>query len=675
MGTLPGVPSSTLWLVSADLTAAIRHGLDVLGIARFVLAIHDQSFPSSPNEDIGRGSPYGQGARRLLKMARSLGFDGLQLGPQGATSLANPSPYDGALFTKSPLSIALGTLQDDPAWSLLAKGLLAPAVDGRPAGPSDRVQYGYAWRVGHRVLQDLHSRFSAQPAGQSPLHAGFAAFCRDHQAVLTPDGEFEALTAVHGTDDWRLWPGLTSGSVDQVLWCPPRGQAAAADRRRAQLHARCATDINRHLFSQFVLHEQHRTLRSEAQGLGLTLYGDLQIGFSHRDVWSRRNLFWSEYRLGAPPSRTNPEGQPWGFPVLDPAQIGSTDSPGSAGPVLTFVAARVSRMLADFDGVRIDHPHGLVCPWVYKAADPDPAAAVQRGARLFCSPNLPDHPKLGPLAIPTADQLSKDPGIARYADDWVQTLRPDQITRYGVLFDAIMSRVVAAGRQPSDVVCEVLSTWPAPLRAVMSRHGLGRLCITQKGDLGRADDVYRSENASRRDWIMVGNHDTRPIWMLTDTWHATAAGRERAAYLTDRLMPVTALRPRFRRWLEDDGRHLAQGLFADLFAGPARRVSVFFADLFGMRAVYNRPGTVDAVNWTLRLPPDFEDLYQNRLQSADAVNVPLALALAIVARRRTEPASFGATALGPLVRTAQGMTPGDAEIIAIIEAAMAAAAD
>ncbi|HET6281084.1 MAG TPA: 4-alpha-glucanotransferase [Polyangia bacterium] len=656
--------------MAADLTVPIREGLAVLGIARLVLAIHDQSFPSSPNEDIGRGSPYGLGARRLLRLAQSLGFDGLQLGPQGATSLDNPSPYDGALFTRSPLSIALGTLQDDPDWSALAKGLLAPAVDGRPAGLSDRTNYTYAWHVSHRALQDLYKRFGHQPARSSPLHARFAAFRRDNEAVLTPDGEFEALSAAHGTDDWRLWPGLTSGSLDQLLWCPPRGQAAAAERRRAELHASHAPDIDRHLFGQFVLDEQHRALRAEAQGLAL--YGDFQIGFSHRDVWSRRNLFWAEYLLGAPPSRTNPEGQPWGYPVLDPSQIRGTDSPGSAGPVLTFVAARVKRMLADFDGVRIDHPHGLVCPWVYKAADPDPIAAVQRGARLTCSPNLPDHPKLAPLAIPTVDQLSKDPGIARYADDWVRQLDPDQVDRYGVMFDAIMSRVVSAGRQPSDVVCEVLSTWPAPLRAVMSRYGLGRFCITQKSDMARADDVYRSENASERDWIMVGNHDTRPVWMLTDAWHATAAGRERAGYLTDRLMPVTALRPRFRRWLEADGRHLAQGLFADLFAGPARRVSVFFADLFGMRAVYNRPGIVDSANWTLRLPPDFEDLYRDRLRRADAVNLPLALALAIIARRRTEPAAFGAAALGPLLQAAGRLGPGDNEIVAIIESAMEA---
>ena len=64
--------------------------------------------------------------------------------------------------------------------------------------------------------------------------------------------------------------------------------------------------------------------------------------------------------------------------------------------------------------------------------------------------------------------------------------------------------------------------------------------------------------------------------------------------------------------LEPDRRQLAAALFADLFVGPARRVSVFFPDLFGMTEVYNAPGTVDPSNWTLRVPPGYRALYAER---------------------------------------------------------------
>src|SRR5690348_11129883 len=67
-------------------TDAVRTALGLLGIDRLVLAIHDQSFPSTLDEDVGRGSPYGLGARALLELLAALGFDGVQLGPQGDTS-------------------------------------------------------------------------------------------------------------------------------------------------------------------------------------------------------------------------------------------------------------------------------------------------------------------------------------------------------------------------------------------------------------------------------------------------------------------------------------------------------------------------------------------------------------------------------------------------------------
>ena len=42
---------------------------DGLGIRRLVLQIHDASFPSRPDEEVGRGSPYSAGARDFLTFA------------------------------------------------------------------------------------------------------------------------------------------------------------------------------------------------------------------------------------------------------------------------------------------------------------------------------------------------------------------------------------------------------------------------------------------------------------------------------------------------------------------------------------------------------------------------------------------------------------------------------
>jgi 4-alpha-glucanotransferase len=653
-------------LFSEGLTTTIRAALRALGIERLTLAIHDASFPSTSDEDIGRGSPYGQGARKLLHFATAIGFDSLQLGPQGDVSESNPSPYDGALFSKNPQSIALATLIEDPLWAPLAAGLLAPVVDDRPLGPSARGQHASAWRAARRVLASLHERFCARPdAAGGELSRRFDAFRARWGTTLWADGLYEALTAQHGSDDWRRWADDDPARPDQRLFSPSSpAEAERARHRRAALAAVPSPARERYLFGQFVLDQQHQAFRAAAGAASLALFGDLQIGFSPRDVWSQRALFRDDYLMGAPPSRTNPAGQPWGYPVLDVDR--------TPGGTLALLAARIDRMIVDFDGLRVDHPHGLVCPWVYAAADPDPAAAVMRGARLRCSPALPDHPVLAAVAIPALDQLARDPGLARYADDWVRTLRPEQVDRYGLLFDAVMARVRAAGRRESDVVCEVLSTWPYPLRRVMERYGLGRFCVTQKADLARTDDVYRGENASERDWIMVGNHDTPPIWSLADAWHGTAAGSERALALARRLSPRPALRARLARWFDRHPHHLCQGLFAELFVGPARRISVFFADLFGSRDIYNRPGVVHPDNWTLRLPPEFATEYVQRSARGAAFNPPLALALALLARAARPGSETDALLLRPLIDGARQLAPAiDPEIWALLDAALA----
>jgi hypothetical protein len=73
-------------------------------------------------------------------------------------------------------------------------------------------------------------------------------------------------------------------------------------------------------------------------------------------------------------------------------------------------------------------------------------------------------------------------------------------------------------------------------------------------------------------------------------------------------------------------------MFADLFRGPARNVLIFWADLFGLREIYNQPGIVDEANWSLRVPGDFEQYYRSALDRQEAPDLAQALAWALHAR-------------------------------------------
>ena len=540
----------------------MSEALQALGISRLHLAIHDASFPAGA-DDVGRGTPYSDAARAFFGFLHALGFTGVQLGPQGLTSRDNPSPYDAMLFSREPLSIYAAPLVGRDAWRALVGDV--------------------PWTTARRA---------------------------DHARAF--DRQYAALAELWRTrrDAWGR--DVDAFAATQTGWL---ARDAALDPMPA----------DEYRFVQWLAHRQHDELRAHLQRLGLHLWGDLQIGISWRDRQALAPLFLDGYAMGAPPSRTNPEGQPWGYPLLDPAQYD--------GGVGALVDARMGKLLTEYDGLRVDHPHGLVDPWVYRvgaAGMHDAHAAVRAGARLFSSPDLPEHPRLEAFAIARAGDL--DRGELRWADGWVRALDEGQVDRYARLFDRVVDRARRAGHRAGDLLCEVLSTWPYPLRRVMEREGLGRLCVTQKANLDDPRDVYRSENTRAQDWIMVGNHDTPPVWALVDQWHGTPTAARRATHLAERLEPDGAAREAFAASLRTSPGRLATAMFAELFASPARSVSIFVSDLLGYRESYNVPGTISDGNWSLRVAPDFAADYARAVASDDnprALSLPRALALAL----------------------------------------------
>ncbi len=610
--------------------AKIRQALQILNIDQLVLCIHDASFPGLDDEDLGRGSPYSHGGRAFVRFAHELGFDTMALGPQGQTTRINPSPYDGSVFSRNLLSLAPGPLAS-ASQNLISSAHLQRLLQAAPVSQGgaarNRVDHAYASNSAQGLLDGAFATYQHGGAAFDDMRARFGLYLSQTLrpgSWLERDAVFQVLSSQHGTDDWRLWPLL-----DQQLYSMRPAPNDSARRRLQTLLATSAPAIERYAWGQFLLQTQHDDLRREVAQLRMRLYGDLQVGYAHQDLWAYGHLFLERYRLGAPPSRTNPEGQAWGYPVLDPALYGDPLHPG---PSLGLMQGRVAKLFAEFDGLRIDHPHGLVCPWVYRTDDVDGLRAVQNGARLFASPALPDHPELAALSIVTADQINLS--APRHADDWVQNLSVQQRQRYAVVLDAILA--AAESQHGRDgVLCEVLSTWPEPLRAVMKERGLGRFCVTQKTDPHVERDLYRSEHLAAQDWIMVGNHDTPPLRLVVSQWQETPHLEARAQHLATRLIPQLQDRPAFVAKVVRDPRQLCNALFAELFASKARHVSIFFADLLGLTEVYNRPGVQDERNWTLRVPHDYAKTYPANAHHGEALDLRRALALALAAQNPT----------------------------------------
>lgn len=589
----------------------VRDALRRLGIKRFVLGVHTSAFPPDVL-DSGYGAPLSGAGARLLAFAARLGFNALQLGPAGQISAVNLSPYDGTVFARNTWTLGLAALGGEDVASLLQpEGIERLAMHVVSSG---RVQPERAIRIIRDALAACHARLcqlrSATP--EHPLLRDFDRFRNEQAAWLEPNAVYEVLAARTVDDPALFDPAL------QALFEP----AGPGQQRRAALRATLGPAIEASELAQYLCHTQHVAFRARARAAGLELWGDMQVGFSHRDRFLHRECFAADWLLGAPPSRTNPHGQPWGYPLLDPDQLERPDSPARR-----LFELRVRKLLGEHDGVRIDHPHGLVCPWVYSSQDPDAHHAVRHGARAFESPDSHD-PDLLRWAI--AQPADLDPAAhSRFADTWVGQLGPGQIERYARLFD-VLARVSDPSVAMRDVFAvEVLSTCPYPLRRVLERHALGRFRVTQKANPSDAADVYRTEHAKPEDWLMLGTHDTPPIYPLATAWLGDGTAQPRAAYLAQRLIAGASEQYAAASLFARSERELLRASLADLFVSRAENVYVFAGDLFGEDEPFNRAGIVHPDNWTARLPENFEQVYEARLREGRALDIAAALRLAL----------------------------------------------
>lgn len=588
----------------------------MLEVDRLVFGIHSSAFPAGAN-DVGYGSPASDAGRRLLGFAQGLGFNALQLGPGGQISDHDASPYDGTAFARNVLCLDLEALCGERYGRLLSRSELAELV-GAAAGPTMRAEPARARRAVKGALDLAHAALLRERARNPdhPLLAELLAFRERARPWLELDALFEVIAERQGHDDPERF--------DAGLRALFEASEAGARRRRSQ-RQELAPALERVELAQQIAYAQALDFRAAARERGIAVFGDLQIGWSPRDRFLRRGAFAEGWLLGAPPSRTNPDGQAWGYPLLDPDQLDSDRSFARR-----TLALRVSEILATHDGLRIDHPHGLVCPWIYRAGSEDPLLAVRRGARAFETPESLD-PELRRWAIARPDEL--DPGVALpWADDRVRELGEAQIERYARLVDVVLEEAVRCGLPRGAIALEVLSTCPTPLASVMSLRGLGRFRVAQKADPDDPTDVYRAERAEPEDWVMLGNHDTPPILEVTERWLREGRAEAHARRLAGRLVPEPGQRrSAIARWSASPGE-LAHALLAELLLCDARNVFVYWSDLFGSTEPFNRAGVVHPDNWSPRLPPDFERVHAERRARRRALDLEAALALALRAR-------------------------------------------
>ncbi len=603
-----------------EFTKTIQKALKILNKKNFSMIIHGASFPSEKNQNTGFGTYNSEGAKKFIEFINSLGFNGIQLGPDGKTKAIDSSPYISTMFSNNPLFIDLYQLTTKKYGEILNEKTFGKIVEENSA-KNNNTAYGYIYKEHNKALREAYITFKSKLAGGDKkikqLNKDFEVFIEKNKIWLEKDAIYEALSIKHGNDYWPVW----NDELDKKLFCPDSEfSAEAVEERIAEIKKIFGEEIRYYQFAQFIAYLQKQDTKGFTLKKNMKTIADSQVAFSDRDFWANQAYFLKNYFLGCPPDCFSVDGQAWGFPVMDPESIFNSD--GTLGEGGKILKVRFEKMFEENPGgVRIDHIIGLIDPYVYKKGfmpKPD-----QGAARLYSSP---EHEELKKYAIPTEKNINHEVGPEN--EKRIINLTDAQIQEYAnILKKIVIQAAKAKGIDKESIICEDLGTITNPVVEVMEKLKLSGLRVTQFVDPEKAEHPYRAKNTEPKHWVMIGSHDNVPLSCWINELYEQNIIWRHARILAEDLN--SAKIDEFTQELIENKSKFITAKFAELFASSAENVQVFFADFFGMSERYNKPGTSGDENWSLRVPNNYECFYYEQLAKGDALNLPEALLMAI----------------------------------------------
>ena len=577
--------------------------------------------PAEKGKNTGFGTPNSNAGKGLIDFASDL-FTAIQLGPAGKTKAVDSSPYTGTIFSTNPLFIDLEALTEKEWKNILSKATYEKICNENPNKDTNKTAYSYIFNAQNEALKEAYENFLK--LDDKKLKKEFEKYKKENEAWLEKDSLYEALIIENNNDYWPLWKNET----DKRLFNPKNDEDKKASFLRIkELKLKYAKEIDFYSFCQFVANKQNEETKKYALKHDIKMIADRQVAFSDRDSWAYQSLFLDGWCLGCPPDYFSKTGQAWGFPVVNPEKMFNED--GSLGEAGLLMKQLYKKMFKENPGgVRIDHIVGLIDPWVYKSGkNPMP----ENGAgRLYSSP---EHPELSKYAIATMEDLDLELGSDK--EKRVKQLTHEQIKQYGALIEKI---VIAAAKEEGlnkdAIVCEDLGTLTFPVESVMREYDLQGMRLTQFVKPEKPLHPYRCCNIVPRSWAMVGTHDNEPISMWADEMIHTHTGYLHVKNLVDDMFSELSQQEKddLIVKLTNDAVYLQQVKLAEIFASKAENIQVFFTDFFGIKDVYNKPGTSGSKNWSLRMPDNYEEVYFNNCKHGTSLNLPLILKMAIEAR-------------------------------------------
>jgi 4-alpha-glucanotransferase len=249
-------------------------------------------------------------------------------------------PYDSvSSFALEPSYLALRFLS-----AAKDKGIQRKIEEMRQRYPGGLAQVDYGIKQAKvNLLREIYLEEDLNEA------QGFADFVEENNYWLGDFGMYMVLKAHHGLRPWHEWQPEYRDHDDAAL------EAFYKEHERA---------IVFHIWLQWQLYKQFKTVKDYAASKGVFIKGDLPILVSRdsADVWAHPEFFKLEFSAGAPPDMYCAKGQRWGMPTYNWDAI--------AADGYCYVKEKLRYAQNFYDLLRIDHVVGLFRIWSIRHNDP-----------------------------------------------------------------------------------------------------------------------------------------------------------------------------------------------------------------------------------------------------------------------------------------------------------------
>lgn len=267
----------------------------------------------------------GEGARDFADRLRMSGQTYWQILPVSPTGFGD-SPYQTfSTFAGNPYFIDFEDLYRD---GLLPKSAL-DMCDGPFGNDPGSVDYYAQYIEKPRILRLAFQHSSERMAEETE------AFRNRHSGWIDDYALYMALKCAHGMKSFREWPEDLRLRQKDTL-------------QNAAVHL--ASDINFHIFVQYLFFRQWEALRGYANEKGISIIGDMPIYMApdSADAWTGSGILDKQERVaGCPPDYFSATGQLWGNPLYDWEALRETG--------YDWWIRRIAHQISLYDYLRIDH--------------------------------------------------------------------------------------------------------------------------------------------------------------------------------------------------------------------------------------------------------------------------------------------------------------------------------